>query len=220
MNKRVVVILTAILAVAAFAGGARYYNSAQAEKAAENARSFEERLVRSHSPVVGRVDAPVTMVEFFDPSCEACRAFYPYVKQIMTMVGPDVRLVLRYTPLHEGSNDVVKILEAARIQNKFEPVLEAILEKQPDWAVHGAPDIERAWQIAESAGLNLAEAREQAKSAAVEAVLKQDIADMEAVGVKQTPTFYVNGKPLTEFSPQGLLNQVETELKALGKPAS
>ncbi|MFS8328883.1 thioredoxin domain-containing protein, partial [Vreelandella titanicae] len=33
--------------------------------------------MRSHSPILGREDAPVTIVEFFDPACEACRAFYP-----------------------------------------------------------------------------------------------------------------------------------------------
>ena len=32
-------------------------------------------LVRFHSPVLGRADAPVTVVEFLDPACEACRAF-------------------------------------------------------------------------------------------------------------------------------------------------
>ena len=37
-------------------------------------------LVRTHSPVVGPVEAPVTIVEFFDPACPGCRAYYPYVK--------------------------------------------------------------------------------------------------------------------------------------------
>ena len=40
-------------------------------------------LVRPHSPIMGRADAPVTIVEFFDPACETCRAFYPIVKKIM-----------------------------------------------------------------------------------------------------------------------------------------
>ena len=39
-----------------------------------------ERLVRMHSPVIGSREAPVTIVEFFDPVCETCRAFYPVVK--------------------------------------------------------------------------------------------------------------------------------------------
>ena len=39
-----------------------------------------ERLVRMHSPVIGSREVPVTIVEFFDPVCETCRAFYPVVK--------------------------------------------------------------------------------------------------------------------------------------------
>ncbi len=40
-------------------------------------------LVRPYSPVLGPAQAPVTIVEFLDPACEACRAFAPVVKQIM-----------------------------------------------------------------------------------------------------------------------------------------
>lgn len=163
---------------------------------------------------MGPVTAPVTIVEFFDPSCEACRAFYPIVKQMMAQTGDDVRLVLRYTPMHQGSDEAVRILEAARKQNLFQPVLEALLARQPEWAVHGAPDIDKAWQIAAVGGFDKAKARQDAVSSAVDAVLAQDIADVKANNVRQTPTFFVNGKPLTEFSPQGLYRLVEAELKA------
>ena len=64
-------------------------------------------------------------------------------------------------------------------------------------------------------GLDLAKARQDAVSSSVTSVLAQDIADVEANNVRQTPTFFVNGKPLTEFSPQGLYNLVGAELKAV-----
>ncbi|NMG42229.1 thioredoxin domain-containing protein [Aromatoleum toluvorans] len=34
-----------------------------------------------HSPTLGKADAPVVIVEFLDPACETCRAFYPRVKE-------------------------------------------------------------------------------------------------------------------------------------------
>ena len=47
----------------------------------------------------------------------------------MLAANPDrIRLVLRYAPFHEGSNRVVAMLEGARKQGKFWPVLEALLE--------------------------------------------------------------------------------------------
>ncbi|HBT69936.1 MAG TPA: disulfide bond formation protein DsbA [Agrobacterium sp.] len=214
MNKRAIVVLTAFFAVVIFAGGAALYTSNKTDVPVTASVAAGDSLVRTHSKGIGRADAPVTIVEFFDPSCEACRAFYPHVKEIMARTGDDVRLVMRYTPLNEGSDEVVRILEAARKQGKFEPVLESILAKQPEWAIHGAPDIEKAWQIAAEGGLNLETGRKDAIAPEVDAVLKQDVADMETNKVQQTPTFYVNGKPLTEFSPQGLYNLVRSEVQA------
>jgi len=60
-----------------------------------------------HSPVFGPANAPVTIVEFFDPACETCRAFYPIVKDILAQYPSEVRLVIRYAPLHKGSDVVV-----------------------------------------------------------------------------------------------------------------
>ena len=77
------------------------------------------RWFRPHSPVFGNPAAKVTIVEFFDPSCETCRAFYPIVKGIVTSSFGQVRLVVRYAPLHKGSDTAVKILEAARQQGKY-----------------------------------------------------------------------------------------------------
>ena len=36
-----------------------------------------ERLIRADSPALGPANANVTIVEFFDPECEACRAIEP-----------------------------------------------------------------------------------------------------------------------------------------------
>ncbi|WP_312405395.1 thioredoxin domain-containing protein [Rhizobium sp.] len=215
MNRRTLVIASASAAIAVFAGGAALYsgNKPEPTPAPTPAAAGNDTLIRMHSPVMGPVAAPVTIVEFFDPSCEACRAFYPLVKQIMAQAGNDVRLVLRYTAFHEGSDDAVRILEAARRQNRFEPVLEAILDQQPAWADHGRPNIEKAWQIAGSAGLDIEQGKKDAASSAVDNVLAQDMADVQANNVKQTPTFFVNGNPLTEFSAEGLLNLVRSELR-------
>jgi protein-disulfide isomerase len=129
--------------------------------------------------------------------------------------------VLRYAPFHKGSDEAVRILEAARIQRKFEPVLEALLKTQPAWAVHGAPNLGVAWQAAEAAGLNVEQARRDMMRAEVDQVLKQDIADIKSVKVNRTPTFFVNSKPLTSFGPGPLNDLVRSEVEeARGKAAS
>jgi protein-disulfide isomerase len=46
-------------------------------------------------------------------------------------------------------------------------------------------------------------------------VLNMDAADVQTVGIQQTPTFFVNGKPLTDFGPEGLKALIQAELDAL-----
>jgi protein-disulfide isomerase len=215
MNRKHFVLGASVVALIAFSGGAYAYREATASAARAAAATLSSSLFREHAPIIGPTDAAVTITEFFDPSCETCRAFYPIVKQIMAMHSGKVRLVLRYTALHDGSDEVVRILEAARRQDKFLPVLEALLAQQPDWAIHGAPDIARAWAIAGNAGIDSTRARVDATSDAVTAVLAQDADDVATVGVTQTPTFFVNGKPLTDFGPQQLYELVSSEVEAV-----
>lgn len=50
-------------------------------------------------------------------------------------------------------------------------------------------------------------------SQAINEILAKDAADVQKVGIRGTPTFYVNGKLLTEFGPGPLLELVESELE-------
>jgi protein-disulfide isomerase len=170
------------------------------------------RLVRFHSPVVGPASAPVTIVEFFDPACETCRAFYPIVKNILQQYPNDVRLVIRYAPFHAGSDQVVKLLEASKRQGQYLAVLEAVLAAQPQWADHGKPNIDLAYRAAQAAGLDLAKAEIDAQRPDIAGVLKQDIEDLTALEVTKTPTFFVNGRGLPSFGEQQLLTLVAEEV--------
>ncbi len=62
--------------------------------------------------------------------------------------------------------------------------------------------------IAVGAGLDLEKAATQIKSPSIVGVLNQDRADVETVGIKQTPTFFVNGEPLVQFGAKELMAQV------------
>jgi protein-disulfide isomerase len=215
MNKRAIVIATAILAVCGFAvAGYIYSRSAADRNVVSTIPDGGTNLIRPLSPIMGPEDARVTIVEFFDPACESCRAFYPVVKQIMTEHPKNVRLVLRYTPRHEGSDEAVRILETARIQGVFQPVLEALLAAQPVWASHSAPNIAKAWEAARAAGLDEARAKREMSLPSITALLNQDIADAKTVRVQGTPTFFVNGKPLPSFGRRQLEELVRSEVVA------
>lgn len=212
MNRRTVVVGTLVVAGAALAGGAYLYNANQAEQAVAVANENPAVLVRPNSPIIGPEDARVTIVEFLDPACEACRAFYPVVKSILEESPEDVRLVVRYAPFHDGSEEAVGILEAARAQDLYIPVMEAIFAAQPQWAAHGNPDMELAWSVAEGVGLDIERARTDMRSPAMVALINQDKADIEQLQIQQTPTFFINGQPLSEYGFDRLDEQVHEAL--------
>ncbi|MCH1387285.1 MULTISPECIES: DsbA family protein [Roseobacteraceae] len=218
MKNKSVVLSVLIVGLAIFAAAVWYQTRPAPVAQVEPVQpEIAEALIRSYSPILGPEEAPVTIVEFFDPACEACRAFHPIVKDILAEYDGAVRVVLRYTPFHgEGSEQAIRVLEAARMQGIFEPVLEALLEYQPRWASHGAPDPGRIIGIAEQAGLDAEAAKAQMMAPQTVGVLNQDRADVDAVGVRGTPTFFVNGKPLDPFGADELRALVAAEVAASG----
>jgi len=212
-------ILIAIAAILALVAGFFYFTnsddvSGNLSLDASNVMLEGSAYERTYSPVIGAVNAPVTIVEFFDPSCEACRAFHPVVKQILGAFPDQVRLVLRYATFHQGSEEVVRMLEASRLQGVFEPVLEILLNRQSEWAIHGNPRIDKAWGFAEQVGLNVETARKAMFSDEINQILVQEKQDIKALKVSRTPTFYVNKKPLPKFGGQELFDLVRSEVEA------
>ena len=213
MNTRKLLALAVllILGLAFYFGMDAYRDRTQAEQDTRVAVEGS-RLVRMHTPIIGPQNAPVTIVELFDPACETCRAFYPIVKQIMAQHPDKVRLALRYAPFHHGSDQVVKLIEAARKQGLYTPVLEALLAAQPEWADHAAPNIGIAFEAAARAGLDMERARQDMETPEIQAVLAQDIEDLTALQVSKTPTFFVNGRSLPSFGPEQLARLVAEEV--------
>ncbi len=210
--KRFTVIgLVAIVALFFYLGMNAYQKREQTAQEVQ-VKAEQTRLVRMHSPVFGPQGAPVTIVEFFDPACETCRAFYPIVKNLMAQYPTDVRLVIRYAPFHQGSDQVVKLLESAKSQGKYQTVLEAVLAAQPSWADHGQPNIETAFKVSERAGLDLVKARQDIEKPGMQSLLQQDIEDLTALQVTKTPTFFVNGRSLPSFGPEQLAALVAEEV--------
>lgn len=213
MKKKLVILtaavaLLAIFAIAAFVHEARNRSEAQS---ATNQNVY--RLTRDHSPVAGDINANVTIVEFFDPACGTCRAFSPIIKNILRDNPGKVKLAVRYMPLHQGSDDVVKILESARIQGKFWETLETAYATQNKWVKNHQAYPELFWDSIQSVGLDLRQLSSDMQSMEVLRSVRLDIEDGKYLGVDKTPGFFVNGKPLVEFGKKQLLDLVHDAIE-------
>ena len=213
MKKQTLVALAIVALIAIFAGATLLFNTQKNNEISAAAMQNAAFLMREHSPVSDDPNAKVTIVEFFDPACGTCKDFHPFVKQMMDANPGKIKLVMRYTPLHRGSDEVVKMLEAARLQGKFWETLQATYDTQSAWAINHIAHPENLWKILAYTDLDLEKARQDAQSPAVTQRIQQDIADAQQLQVKLTPGFFVNGNPLIEFGYDQLQALVESEIR-------
>jgi len=151
-------------------------------------------LIRDDSPTIGPTDAKVTIVEFLDPECESCRAAFPMVKEILNTYGEDVRLVVRYFPLHNNSVLAVQATEAAGEQGKYWEMQELLFQNQSIWGEQQTPQTALFIQYATELGLDVAAFTDALNSSKYADKIQRDQQDGQALGVNGTPTFFVNGQ--------------------------
>ena len=232
MSKEIKILaLIAIVVAIVAVMGANYYRKAMQSAPvviSKNNNSGKssispETLVRPDSATLGSPDAPVTLVEFYDPECESCAAFSPVVKKILRDYEPKVRLVARYMPLHPNSLKAATLTEAAGEQGKFWEMQELLFKKHAEWGErHGAPPSAQPKNIdalfegyARELGLDMAKVSAAVKENRYQTKLERDRRDGQTLGVRKTPSFFVNGRMLMRFSEQDLRALVEDEIKNL-----
>ncbi|MDH5719062.1 MAG: DsbA family protein [Spirochaetia bacterium] len=214
-NREKMIALTAFIMVALFAGAAYYFKNKKAEEQRLILENNRKRLVKDYSPVYGNTNAPVEIVEFLDPECESCKKFYPFVKKILNNFNGKVKLVVRYAPFHKNSIFALKILEAARNQNKYWETMTTLFEMQPQWGDHHNPKPMLIWNYLPDLGLDISQIKIDMESDEIMNRINTDIEDGKFLNVKKTPTFFVNGRPLQEFGYRQLFDLVKKTVEEL-----
>ncbi len=156
-------------------------------------------LERQGAPVKGPVNAKVTIVEFFDPACGTCAKFYPLLKQLIDQYPGKVRVMMRYAPLHTGSDQVVKMLEAAHQQGRFWQALELLFKNQRRWVVNHVSQPMRARGLLNGLAMDHNKLDSDMFQPEIIAAIQQDVEDGKALKVKATPEFFVNGRSMPSF---------------------
>ncbi len=217
MNRDIVRMgaIAAVLVIAMGVAAALYQTSRDEQRTAEVAEIANEQselFERPHSRTLGPKDAPVTVVEFFDPECESCRAVHPSIKLLLERYPKSVRLVVRYMPLHGNSVHAATALEAAGEQGQYWEMLESLFHNQPTWGSHHAPRPELIPTYASELGLDMTAFAAALERPQYRRLIELDRADGKALGVRATPTFFVNGRPLLTLDVRLLISMIEEEL--------
>lgn len=210
MKAKIIILVSTLVIVGIFVIGISYTNSM---KSSSSLSEKTNNIYNNNSFTYGDEDAKVHIVEFFDPACEACSYFYFFLKDIIQKHPNDIKVTLRYAPFHQGSKYVAKILEASREQNKFKDVLEALFKNQSRWASHTTPKLDVIWEFLPNIeNFDQSKLTQDMKENKISLLIDKDIADGKVLKVKQTPTFFINGKELTDFGARQLEAMINSEL--------
>ncbi len=210
-------VIAFLVIVAAVIGTNHYRSSIQKERKPITANSA---LVRPDSPTIGAAEAPVTLVEFYDPECESCRAFHPTIKKMLKDYDGKIRLVARVMPLHPNSVLAATFIETAGEQGKYWQAQEFLFQKQTEWGTkHGpativqpnAPALFEKYVM--EFGMDLEKFNAAVKENRYAAKFERDKKDGQSLGVRQTPTIFVNGRQLARLYESDLKALIEEELK-------
>ncbi len=199
MNRKTLFISVAGLLLLFFVIATVIFQNNKATRQSESVSQNQGVLEREGAPVKGPADARVTIVEFLDPACGTCRDFHPLLQQIIDRYPGKVRVMLRYAPLHPGSDEVVKMLEAARRQGQFWQALELLFSSQDRWVINHRSQPMRARSILNVLDLDQKKLTDDMNSAEVAQIIQQDIQDGKVLKVRATPEFFVNGRPMPSF---------------------
>jgi protein-disulfide isomerase len=151
-------------------------------------------LVRSDSISKGPANAPVTIVEFLDPECEACRAAHPQIEQLLKQYDGKVRMVARYFLGHSNSTLAIAATEAAGEQGKYWEMQTLLFSRQSEWGEKRTPQTDLFLSYAQSLGLDIEKFKAGLQNPAYSQKATRDMEDARTLGVQGTPTFYVNGE--------------------------
>jgi protein-disulfide isomerase len=221
-TKVTVTVLAVVVAVAAVIAVVIGVNQTDAP-AAQGGSSKDappaapaEVLVRPDSHRLSTAaDGKVTVVEFLDLECEACRAAFPGVERLRADYAGKVTFVMRYFPIpsHRNAELAARAVEAAGQQGKLEPMYQLMYETQPQWGDQQVDHRQTFLGFARQLGLDMP-AFEKAldDQATIDRVLA-DRTDGTNLGVRGTPTFSINGVQFTgRPTYEGLKTAIDAEL--------
>ncbi len=209
MNRKTLFISVAVALVAVFFVATVIFKEQKSAGRQAVTSQNSALLQRTGAPIKGPDSAKVTIVEFFDPACGTCRDFHPVTSQIVEKYQGKVRVMKRYAPLHQGSDQVVKMLEAAHRQGRFWQALELLFTSQNSWVVNHVAQPMRALALLNSLDLDQQRFGRDMNSSEVANVVAKDVQDGSMLQVRATPEFFVNGRPMPSFGYKQLLQLVE-----------
>ena len=217
MKRFLPFIIVGAVALATLGSGAMLYRAKRPhlltirpDKAVSGKGTAESIHIR------GNPDAPVTLEEFGDFQCPPCGALEGPLQQIERDYASSLRVIFRNFPFanHEHAHGAAYAAEAAGLQGRFWEMHDLLYREQSVWAK--SSDVQSLFEAyAGMIGLNLERFKKDVSGEQVKAKVEEDRKRGEVLGVRNTPTIFINDEsvPPTSLNPTALRAAVDAAVK-------
>jgi protein-disulfide isomerase len=166
------------------------------------------QISAASAPSLGPEDAPVTIAIFDDFECPYCAKAVPLIKEVISAYPDQVKLVFKNFPLgmHKNARAAATAALAADRQGKFWPLHDLL------FANYNKLNPQKIDQLAKEAGLNMERFSTDRVDPKLQQLVNADMQEGQRIGVRGTPTIFVNGRRLPQRSRAAFDNLIQSEL--------
>lgn len=146
-----------------------------------------------------RGEGDIVLVEYSDFQCPACGLYEPSIRQLLSDLSGKVTFVYRHFPLrqvHLNAQIAAQASEAASLQGKFWEMHDVLFATQKDWENDANASAKFA-SYASELGMDVEKFNADLNSDAVKKIIEDDFQGGIRAGINSTPTFFINGKKMT-----------------------
>jgi len=220
MKRSLPFIIVIAVGLLAAGGGAYFYSTKHSANPALTISKTETAPSGETIHVLGPDNAPVTLEEFGDFQCPPCGRLSEPINQLQKQYN--IRVIYRNFPLpvHAHAKDAACAAEAAGRQGKFWQMHDLLFKEQAVWSQ--SMDARALFQAyAGMLQLDVTRFRTDMDSSEVQQQIELDQRRGAAIGVKNTPTLFLNNQAIApnDSNPEKLPSLVENAIKS-AKPSS
>jgi Na+/H+ antiporter NhaA len=182
------VLLAAVLATLAGWAGFSLAAALRGERTASLPTKLDPPVDPERDHIRGRVDAPLTLVEYGDFECPFCGRATGVLRELRERFGDEGRYVFRHLPLtdvHPHAQLAAEAAEAAGAQGRFWEMHDLLFEHQDEL------EPEDLMGYAADIGLDVEQFTRDLNTSRHAERVRDDVISAEAGGARGTPTFFV-----------------------------
>jgi len=171
----------------------------------ENPRMDEQKrslLLDEYAPYYGTTSPKITIVEFFSFNCPGTEEMQDTVRELGIKYQDKIKIIFRHFPTNKEAIEYSLAAECAHKQNKFWGMYDKLFQNQKKLTPN------KLIPYARQLGLNTKQFSSCLQDKNTLEIIKQDIRQGTKLGVKGSPTTYINGYKIERPIPKDIFMSI------------